>query len=152
MKSAEVFLWKTRIGVVAIDEDSEYCVFKYDDKFLNSNIQVSPIMMPLSGDIYQFKTLNINTFRGLPGLLADSLPDRYGNAVINAWLVSTGRNLESFNIVERLCYIGKRGMGALEFKLAFDLSFNTSSTLEINQLVELSNQILNQKQRMKKNS
>lgn len=64
MNSAEVFLWKTRIGVVAIDEDSEYCVFKYDDKFLNSNIQVSPIMMPLSRDIYQFKTLNINTFRG----------------------------------------------------------------------------------------
>lgn len=151
MKSAEVFLWKTRIGAVALDESSDYCTFKYDDDFLRSGINVSPIMMPLSDIIYQFNALNLDTFKGLPGLLSDSLPDRYGDDVINAWLAATGRNIESFSIIDRLCYIGTRGMGALEFKPAYDVNLNESVDIEVNRLVELSNQILNQKQGLSKN-
>lgn len=151
MKSAEVFLWKTRIGAVALDEGSDYCTFKYDDDFLRSGINVSPIMMPLSDIIYQFNALNLDTFKGLPGLLADSLPDRYGDDIINAWLAATGRNIETFSIIDRLCYIGTRGMGALEFKPAYDVNLNESVDIEVNRLVELSNQILNQKQGLSKN-
>ena len=89
--------------------------FKYDNKFLKSNIELSPVMMPLSEEIYQFNTLSFERFKGLPGLLADSLPDRYGSNLIDAWLTVQGRSKESFTTIERLCYIGKRGMGAIEY-------------------------------------
>lgn len=145
MKVAEVKLWKTRIGVVSIDEDSPFCAFKYDKEFIMSGINISPIMMPLSNAIYQFKTLDLDSFKGLPGLLSDSLPDRYGNAIIDAWLVANGRTLESFNIIERLCYIGTRGMGALEFFPNQNKELSESEEIEIQQLIELSNKILNQK-------
>ena len=143
---AEVKLWKTRIGVIAIDDDSPYCTFKYDSDFVNSSINVSPIMMPLSDTIYQFKTLSLESFRGLPGLVSDSLPDRYGNAIIDAWLVAEGRTIESFNIIERLCYIGTRGMGALEFFPETNRKHDDYDEIEISKLVELSNQILNSKE------
>src|SRR5690606_20141321 len=91
---AEVRLWGKRIGAVSIDTDSPYVYFRYDDDFLNSGINLSPIMMPLSKEIYQFKTLSYETFKGLPGLLSDSLPDRYGDKIINAWLSSQDRSIE----------------------------------------------------------
>lgn len=145
MRAAEVILWKTRIGVVAIDEDSRYCTFKYDSEFIKSGIELSPIMMPLTENIYEFRTLSLESFKGLPGLISDSLPDKYGNAVINAWLASQGRTPESFNVIDRLCYIGTRGMGALEYSPDTSKEFKGSNEIEINQLVEFSNQILNQK-------
>jgi len=114
---AEVKLWETRIGVVALDADSPFCTFRYDPDFVRTGIKLSPIMMPLSNAIYQFKTLSLESFRGLPGLLSDSLPDKYGNAIIDAWLEANGRTKESFSVIERLCYIGSRGMGALNFSL-----------------------------------
>jgi len=145
---AEVRLWGKRIGAVSIDDESPYVYFKYDDDFVKSGINLSPIMMPLSNEIFQFKTLAVRTFYGLPGLLADSLPDRYGNQLINAWLESQGRTLDSFNIIERLCYIGKRGMGALEFHPSKNDVFNELDDIEINHLVNLSNQIINAKEKV----
>ncbi len=145
MIAAEVKLWKTTIGVVAIDEDSPFCTFKYDNEFINSGINVSPIMMPLSNTIYQFKTLNLDIFKGLPGLLSDSLPDKYGNAIIDAWLIANGRTVESFNIIDRLCYIGTRGMGALEFFPNKNTELKKTEIIEIQQLIDLSNKILNHK-------
>lgn len=150
MKAVEVRLWKTRIGVVAIEEDTQFCTFKYDSDFIKSGIDVSPIMMPLSDNIYQFKALSLESFKGLPGLISDSLPDKYGNAIINAWLASQGRTAESFNVIDRLCYIGTRGMGALEFYPDKNKELKESDEIEINQLVELSNQILNQKENISK--
>jgi len=147
MRAAEVILWKTRIGVVAIDEVSRYCTFKYDSEFIKSGIELSPIMMPLSENIYEFRTLSLESFKGLPGLISDSLPDKYGNAVINAWLASQDRTPESFNVIDRLCYIGTRGMGALEYSPDTSKELIGSNEIEINQLVEFSNQILNQKNR-----
>src|SRR5687767_11000097 len=110
---AEVRLWGSRIGAVPLDEGDEIAAFQYDPDFLQSGIQVSPLTMGLRGEPYLFPSLNVETFHGLPGLLADSLPDRYGHALINAWLAGQGRSPESFNAVERLCYVGRRGMGAL---------------------------------------
>ena len=108
--SAKVVLWGSVIGGVTWLEDREIGVFQYVPEFLESGIQLAPIMMPLAEFPYEFPALARNTFKGLPGLIADSLPDKYGNAVIDAWLDSQGRTASSFHPVERLCYIGNRGM------------------------------------------
>ena len=93
MIAAEVYLWGTRIGVVEQSQVSDIPRFNYDKKFLRSGIEVSPIVMPLSETIYTFPALNKETFHGLPGLLADSLPDRYGTKLVERYLAEQGRNL-----------------------------------------------------------
>ena len=101
--------------------------------------------MPLNEFPYEFPALAKNSFKGLPGLLADSLPDKFGNAVIDTWLASQGRAESSFNSVERLCYIGTRGMGALEFEPTISEYSKKEKNIEINKLVDLVNKILNQR-------
>lgn len=114
--AAEVMLWGRRIGAVSLEDGGpDVAAFQYDPEFVTSGIELSPIVMPLSNTIYMFPELPRPTFHGLPGLLADSLPDKFGNALIDAWLPTEGRAVGSFNAVERLCYTGSRGMGALEF-------------------------------------
>src|SRR6516165_6884290 len=115
MTMGEVRLWGRTIGAVSLEDDAMQAAFQYDPAFARSGIEISPITMPLSDRVYVFPELPRRTFHGLPGLLADSLPDRFGNALIDAWLATQGRTPESFNAVERLCYTGTRGMGALEF-------------------------------------
>src|SRR5215469_14286700 len=117
---AEVRLWGRTIGAVSLEEGAQTAAFQYDPAFVASGIQISPLTMPLSSRVYQFASLSVVSFHGLPGLLADSLPDRFGHALIDAWLATQGRNPESFSAVERLCYIGVRGMGALEYAPAVD--------------------------------
>ena len=112
----KVKLWGTIIGYFLLDEFKRFITFEYDKKFLEFGIEVSPIQMPLSNKIYQFPDLINTSFRGAPGLISDSLPDKFGNAVIDAWLASQGRASESFTVLDRLCYTGKRGMGALEYE------------------------------------
>ena len=99
-------------------------------------------MMPLSNRLYSFPSLRRETFHGLPGLLADSLPDRFGNMLIDAWLARSGRMPESFNAVERLCYTGSRGMGALEYEPATRLPTSGTSRIEVDKLVELASEVL----------
>jgi serine/threonine-protein kinase HipA len=99
-------------------------------------------MMPLAARDYAFPALNRHTFHGLPGMLADVLPDRYGNALIDAWLVSEGRNPGSFNPVERLCYTGSRGIGALEFQPTLGDAHRSSNPLDVAALVDLAGRIL----------
>ncbi len=111
MTAAEVRLWGRVIGAVSLEDDQDYAAFQYDSDFAQSGIEISPLMMPLSDRIYTFPELPRVTFWGLPGLLADSLPDRFGNALIDAWLATQGRTAADFNAVERLCYTGSRGMG-----------------------------------------
>jgi len=148
MTVAEVKLWGKRIAAVSIDDDSPYVYFKYDDDFVTSGINLSPIMMPLSSEIFQFKTLPLTTFKGLPGLLSDSLPDQYGNKIIHAWLSSQDRSIDSFDIIERLCYIGKRGMGALEYYPTKHSEFNEVEDIDLDHLIALSNEILNAKEKI----
>lgn len=142
---ARVLLWGSLIGAVSWLEDRELGVFQYAPDFLASGIQIAPLTMPLSGHPYEFPSLDRDTFRGLPGLLADSLPDFFGNAIIDAWLASQGRSLSGFNPVERLCYVGTRGMGALEFQPALSMPQANDHAFEVERLVALSNKILNER-------
>ncbi len=142
---AAVKLWGTRVGAVALAPGDEFATFQYDPDFLPSGIEVAPLTMPLSKQIYRFPSLRPPTFHGLPGLLADSLPDRFGTAIIDAWLASQGRAPASFNAVERLCYTGARGMGALEFEPEAGPSPKQATRVQVDKLVELASEILAQR-------
>jgi serine/threonine-protein kinase HipA len=142
MTDARVILWGRDIGAVSWLPEREVGVFQYVPEFVASGIEVAPLMMPLRDAPYEFPALPREAFKGLPGLLADSLPDKYGNALIDAWLARQGRTPESFNPVERLCYTGVRGMGALEFKPAIFGQANQGNQLEVAELVNLANNIL----------
>jgi serine/threonine-protein kinase HipA len=142
---ARVMLWGSLIGAVTWLEDREIGVFQYSPDFLRSGIELSPLSMPVAEFPYEFPALARNTFKGLPGLLADSLPDKYGNAIIDAWLASQNRNAASFNPVERLCYVGSRGMGALEFEPATLGPPSSKRAVEVASLVDLVNRILNER-------
>ncbi len=143
---AEVKLWGNTIGAVSLEEENTIASFQYEPSYLESEIEVSPIMMPLSDEVYRFPELAYKTFYGLPGLLADSLPDRFGNALIDSWLARQGRTAQSFNAIERLCYTGDRGMGALEYKPATGPKKSHSHQLHIDHLVELASEILSQRE------
>jgi serine/threonine-protein kinase HipA len=139
---AAVKLWGRHIGAVSQQDDRDYAAFQYRPDFAASGIEISPIVMPLANRVYTFPELSRETFRGLPGLLADSLPDKFGNALIDAWLTAQGRSPASFNAVERLCYTGTRGMGALEFEPATGPDPDESDSVEIAALVELASRVL----------
>lgn len=139
---AEVQLWGRTIGAVSLEEGRDVAAFQYDHEFAGSGIELSPLVMPLSEQVYQFPALPRNTFHGLPGLLADSLPDKFGNALIDAWLATQGRTAESFNAVERLCYTGARGMGALEFVPALGPKPGKATKIEVDALVRLAGEVL----------
>lgn len=141
---AEVRLWGRAIGAVSWDNDRRFAHFEYDPAFVPSGRQVAPLTMPLASEIHSFPALPLPTFHGLPGLLADSLPDRFGNALIDAWLVRQGRDPGDFNAVERLCYIGARGMGALEF-VPTTGPRDTSASVDVAALVELAGEILTER-------
>lgn len=144
---AEVWLWNHRIGAVALDEHS-MGVFEYDTDFLKRGLDISPLMMPLEDArrgqvIHSFPALNPGTFKRLPGLLADTLPDKFGQAIINAWLARQGRSPDDFSIIERLCYTGSRAMGALEFKPAVIEHINQPVSVEISEMITLIQNVMN---------
>ena len=139
---AEVRLWGRTIGAVSLEEGAPAAAFQYDPAFVASGIQLSPLTMPLSPRVYQFASLPAVSFHGLPGLLADSLPDRFGHALIDAWLATQGRSPESFSAVERLCYIGVRGMGALEYAPALGPPLRRSARVRVDALVALASEVL----------
>jgi len=139
---AEVRLWGRSIGAVALEDGRDVAAFEYDSAFSRSGIEIAPLTMPLSRRVYTFPESSRTTFYGLPGLLADSLPDKFGSALIDAWLATQGRQPDSFNAVERLCYTGQRGMGALEFVPAIGPRARQASRIQINRLVELASEVL----------
>jgi len=128
---AEVRLWETTIGAVALEDGSDVAVFEYEPSFVDSGVDVAPITMPVSTRLHTFPELPVSTFHGLPGMLADSLPDRFGNAILDVWLSAQGRTASSLNAVERLCYIGSRGMGALEYHPMHKPTMRESEKLHI---------------------
>lgn len=142
---AEVRLWSRRIGAVSIEGGDVHAAFQYDPEFARSTFELSPITMPLSNRIYTFPSLPNDTFHGLPGLLADSLPDRFGTLLIDAWLATQGRAPGSLNAVERLCYTGSRGMGALEFVPSTGPERGASDQIRVDRLVALASEILSQR-------
>lgn len=142
---AEVRLWGRTIGAVSLEDGATHAAFQYDPAFAGSGIQVAPLMMPLDPQVYRFPALPLNTFHGLPGLLADSLPDKFGNALIDTWLATQGRSPGSFNAVERLCYTATRGMGALEFAPVLGPRTRTAQKIELDALVALASEVLGQR-------
>jgi serine/threonine-protein kinase HipA len=137
-----VELWERTIGAVSMAEGRDYAAFQYDPEFAASGIEVSPFKMPLSDRVHEFPELARRTFHGLPGLLADSLPDKFGNALIDSWLATQGRAPENFNALDRLGYTGKRGMGALEFAPSLGPRSRRATKIQIDALVELASEVL----------
>ena len=146
---ANVILWDKLVGAILWDEAREVASFEMDAAFVRQGLDIAPLTMPLQsaskGAIFQFPALPKETYQGLPGLLADALPDRFGGQMIDIWLASQGRARNSMNPVERLCYQGNRGMGALEFAPAIKQEKDTTKNLEIGDLVALSKKALEQK-------
>ncbi|HFQ5237187.1 TPA: type II toxin-antitoxin system HipA family toxin [Vibrio vulnificus] len=131
------------VGAVSFDTEKGLGSFEYDPSFVKKGVELSPIKMPLSNRIYRFPELDFNTFKGLPGLIADSLPDDFGNTVLNAWVASQGRSPSDITPLQRLQYTGRRGMGALEYAPATKLrSLNASQQVEIQSLVSIAQEIL----------
>lgn len=145
---AEVKLWGRTIGAVALEDNRDIAVFEYDAAFARSAIEIAPLTMPLTGRVYSFPALPVKTFYGLPGLLADSLPDKFGHILIDAWLASQGRPPESFNAVERLCYVGRRGTGALEYAPVLGPAAGRSTPIQVDRLVELASEILTRRKNL----
>ena len=150
---AFVELWGDLVGAVNWDSGRGFAAFEYDKPFLEKGLDLAPLKMPLAearqrSPIFDFRALPKQTFQGLPGLLADTLPDNFGNAIIDTWLAQQGRTRASFSPVERLCYIGKRGMGALEFSPVIDESVEESVPVEISELIKLAQKITDDRSKL----
>ena len=153
---AKVKIWNFTIGAVAWNENNGLATFEYDKAFLKLGLDIAPITMPLEDAkkekrFFSFPNINRETYKGLPGLLADSLPDKFGNKLIDAWLAKQGRDPSSFNPVERLCYTGKRGMGALEFEPVISPFESISNKVEIGRLVTLAKNVLSERENLNTN-
>lgn len=156
---AQIKLWGKLVGAVTWDEDQHLANFQYDDLFIESGYDLSPLKMPLRNKnrIYSFPELRpsrnsqFDTFKGLPGLLADVLPDKYGNQLMNLWLARNGRAENSMNPIEQLCFIGTRGMGALEFEPTKFKSSTPNIDLELNSLVDVAAKMLEKRTEFESN-
>lgn len=149
MSMATVNLWGTCIGYVSMDADKQYARFEYDPNFADFGIELAPLHMPVRvGHVYQFQNLHPRSFHGLPSLLADSLPDKYGKRIVDFWLTRTGRRPEEFNAVDRLCYTGTRGMGALEFEPSTGDDTAKDKILEVHELFALASMAFVEKEKL----
>ena len=150
---AKIKIWDTLVGAVTWSEEDAMAYFEYDKNFEKGIWNLSPLMMPIGGGhrVYAFPTLRRkepdeqNAFNGLPGVLADALPDKYGNELINSWLASQGREPNSMNPVEKLCFIGSRAMGALQFEPVINFKENDSFQVDIHSLVDIAKDILSKR-------
>lgn len=145
---AEVMLWGSRVGALMYDRNTGVYRFGYDPAWKQDGLEIAPLTMSLDDrrDVYEFASLNPETFKGLPGCFADILPDDFGNAVINAWLARQGRDPAAFSSVERLLYTGSRGMGALEFRPAIQSdSLEGGESLELDTLISTAQRVLDER-------
>ncbi|TDI86722.1 MAG: type II toxin-antitoxin system HipA family toxin [Caldithrix sp.] len=153
-KTASVNLWGMPVGAVAWNAEKEFAAFEFDKRFLDKGLDLAPLKMPLSearrGTIFEFRTLPKDTFRGLPGMLADALPDNFGNRIIDAWLARQGRTSSNFSPVERLCYTGKRAMGALEFEPSYN-AVEQSVPVEVGELLKLVQEVARERSELLEN-
>jgi serine/threonine-protein kinase HipA len=144
--TATVKAWDRLVGGLAFDPESRITTFEYGREWIESGLEIAPIKMPLAQGKFQFPALNWDTYRGLPAVFSDSLPDDFGNALINAWLAREGRDIDSFSPVERLLYAGNRGMGALEYHPAIARAkIDARQNLELDSLIEMAQRILDER-------
>lgn len=154
MQVAEVKIWGKLVGAVAWNTEMGFATFEYDPKFKQLGWDLAPLKMAISDNRNQFsfpelrkdKNSVFDTFKGLPGLLADALPDKYGNQLINLWLAQQGRPIDSMNPVEKLCFIGSRGMGAMEFEPAVLKESKRAFSIEIDSLVSIAQMMLDKRE------
>jgi serine/threonine-protein kinase HipA len=151
MVTAEVKLWGETLGAVTWIEKSNRASFQFNRKFLQMDVDVSPVHMKIedakrSNQSFEFAGLSFDTYKGLPGLLADSLPDSFGNKLIDVWLAQKGLSANHFNPVDRLCYLGTRCMGALEFYPINNSALEKSEVLSMDHLVEITQMIMSDKE------
>ncbi|WP_201000004.1 type II toxin-antitoxin system HipA family toxin [Pseudomonas cichorii] len=140
---ARIYLWDVYVGALNWNAEARTGEFEYAPEFISTGLEISPIHMPLrAGYTYVFQSLNRDTFKGLPSVLADSLPDDFGNALIDAWLAQQGRSRMTFTPVERLLYQGARGMGALEYRPALAGEQNKAESIQIDALVRIASEVL----------
>jgi len=147
----KITLWGQELGALSWDADKKYASFEFFPDFLRNNWDVSPIHMPILNSekrIYSFPRINEDTYKGLPGMLSDVLPDDFGNRLIDQWLLLNNIPKAQFTPLDRLCYIGTRGMGALEFQPARNIGKKISSTVEIDKLVTLAQKVLNSREKI----
>lgn len=145
INALDVYLWGTRIGSAHCRPGHPIVQFEYSDEIRAMGVEVSPLVMPLGATRFEFPDLPIQTFRGLPGLLSDSLPDKFGNRVLAAWLHEHGKRIEDLNALDRLAYTGKRGMGALEYEPALGDRADRPEALEVAELAHLANEVLKER-------
>lgn len=152
INEAIVKIWGREVGIIVWDDKRKLAAFQYFPNFLNSGLELSPLKMPLSDRIYEFPELRAeelsSTFLGLPGIFADSLPEKYGNTMMREWLRRQGIKFDDLNPIERLCYVGERGMGALEYKPAFELP--RSSKIDLDELVDIARTIISDENEKRK--
>lgn len=142
MRAINIYLWGTQVGSAVMQEGNPIATFEYSDEIRDIGIELSPIVMPLKGRIFSFPDLPIQSFKGLPGLLSDSLPDKFGNKVLSAYLGSVGKRPEELNALDRLAYTGTRGMGALEYRPVLLTEGDISERLEVTTLAQLADEVL----------
>ena len=136
------------VGAVSYNTDTQVAAFEYFPSFIKTGIELSPLKMPLAKQVYSFSQLDRATFKGLPGLIADSLPDDFGNAVMNAWIASQGKSVSDITPLQRLQYTGTRGMGALTFSPATRRkNLNASSAIQIESLIAIAQEVLDQREK-----
>ncbi|MCZ7534712.1 MAG: type II toxin-antitoxin system HipA family toxin [Acidimicrobiia bacterium] len=112
----EVSAWGERVGAVALDPTTSVYAFEYTPEWIASGIELAPLHMPLRSGVFEFPELSRETFLGLPAMLADALPDKFGNAVVDAWMAEQGLSTDRITALDRLAYAADRAMGALEFR------------------------------------
>lgn len=142
---ARVEIWGETVGALSFDKDTGLCAFQYDPSWVRTAIELSPVKLPLSDRIYQFPALSRETYRGLPGAFADSLPDDFGNTLVDAWLARAGRDRDSFPGLERLLYTGRRGMGALEYSPFLDADLESPEVIELDSLFDTAQGLLDRR-------
>ena len=146
---AEVRLWGKQLGALAYEPKTGISTFEFSQQWQQLGCEIAPLRMPVSAAKYRFAGLNPQTYRGLPPVFADTLPDDFGNAVINAWLARQGRDGASFTPVERLLYTGSRGMGAIEFCPAITRDIKEPDALALDSLVAMAQQVLDERLQLK---
>lgn len=159
MELAEVWIWGKLAGALAWRSDEGYAVFEFDPEFRKLQWDIAPLKMSIYSNqkLFSFPALRqrpddeLDTYKGLPGMMADALPDRYGNTLINAWLAQQGRPANSMNPIETLCFIGSRAMGALEFVPSLSREKESATALEIDSLVSAARSILHRKMKVRTN-
>jgi len=131
----EVRCWGSTVGAVALDPSTGFYAFEYDPGWVRRRIELSPIMLPATNRVFVFPDLDPGTYQRLPAMLADSLPDAFGNALTNAYLAGEGVPVEQITSLDRLAYLGRRGIGALEFRPVRGPQVRRSTAIELSEIV-----------------